>query len=265
MATITLLTDFGLDNWFAGVMKGVIRNINPAAEVIDISHSVKNFSVHAGAFVLKNSFQFFPKETVHVVVVDPGVGSARHAIMVETERYFFIAPDNGVLSYALDSENVRRFICLDNDKFFIRPVSSTFHGRDIFAPVAAHLSAGVDPAEFGSEIDQITRLPKSEPRPLTTKELLGCVIYVDNFGNLITNISRSNLEEAPAKFKTGFIRISIRDKEIRKISSSYAEGVEGELIAVIGSSDYLEIAINKGNAAEELNIREGDEFILKAV
>ena len=265
MTAITLLTDFGLDNWFVGAMKGVIRNINPTVEIIDISHSVKNFNVHAGAFVLKNSCRFFPEGTIHVAVVDPGVGSERAAVMVETENYFFIAPDNGVLSYALDTENVRRFIRLENEKFFLSTISSTFHGRDIFAPVAAHLAAGIDPAEFGPELDKIVRLPKSEPHPLSSKELLGCVICIDNFGNLITNISKSDLEKFPAKSKSGLIRISIRDREIRKISSSYTDGAEGEPIALIGSSDYLEIAVNKGNAAENLDVKEGTELILKVV
>jgi len=263
MALITLITDFGLDNWFVGAMKGVIRTICPTADIIDISHGIKRFNVHAGAFALKNSYSYFPDATIHVVVVDPGVGSARPAIMVQTERFFFIAPDNGVLSYALQEEHIDKIIRLKNRKYFLAPISSTFHGRDIFAPVAAHLASGIAIDEFGPAIEDMKHLTRSVPHPLSANETLGNIIFIDNFGNAVTNISRRYLEQLLPKSKSGSFRIAVRDREITKISSNYSEGSASEPIALIGSSDYLEIAVNQGSASEMLGLKEGTEIIVR--
>ena len=263
MALITLTTDFGLDNWFSGAMKGVIKNICPAVPIVDISHCIRRFNVYAGAFTLKNSYCFFPDRTIHVVVVDPGVGSDRRAILVKTEKYYFIAPDNAVLSYALEQENVEKIISIENEKYFLSPVSSTFHGRDIFAPVAAYLAAGVAIDEFGPEVHEIKQLARSVPHPLSARELLGHILYVDNFGNCITNISRHCFEKLLSESTTGAFKIAVRDREITKISTSYSDGRSDEPVVVVGSSDYLEIALNQGSAAETVGLNEGMEIIIK--
>ena len=263
MALITLTTDFGVENWFSGTMKGVIKNICPTAEIVDISHSIRRFNVYAGAFTLKNAYCFFPEGAIHVVVVDPGVGSDRPAILVKTDKYFFIAPDNGVLSYALQQENVEKIISIENEKFFLSPVSSTFHGRDIFSPVAAYLAAGIAIDELGPEVEQIKHLTRSVPHPLSAREILGHVLYVDNFGNCISNISRSCFEELVSKSTTGSFKIAVRDREITRISSSYSDGRSDEPVVVIGSSGYLEIAVNQGSAAETVGLNEGMEIIIK--
>ncbi len=265
MSIITLLTDFGLNNWFVGTMKGVIKNINPDAEIIDISHNVNNFNVCEAAFTLRNSYIYFPVNTVHTVVVDPGVGSKRNALLVKTEKYFFVAPDNGVLSYCLDCEEIEKIIRIENSKYFLIPESSTFHGRDIFAPVSAYLSSGVDPDEFGPEIKSYKKLKKSVPRKISEREIIGHIIHIDQFGNLITDVPESYLNELFALQKTNYFKILIRDYEIRKIAKNYSEGKGSELIALVGSSGYLEIAVNQGSAKEVLDFTEGGEFIIKVI
>ena len=265
VAIITFLSDFGLDNWFAGTMKGVIKSINSSTEIVDISHDISNFNVNAGAFVLKNSYCYFPQGTIHVAVVDPGVGSERAGLLVETERYFFVAPDNGVLSYTLEQEQIRSIIRLTNSDYFLSSTCNTFHGRDIFAPVAAHLSNGVAPSQFGEVIDKIICLSASEPRKISASEILGHIIYVDRFGNLVSDISRPMLDELLEISKRGRVRIAVRDREISTISLSYSDGRAGEVVALIGSSDYLELAVNQGSAAEILNTETGTELILKVI
>lgn len=188
MKIIALLTDFGYKDNFVGIMKGVILGINPQVNLVDISHGVKPQSIFEAYFLLKNSYKFFPKGTIFVAVVDPGVGSKRKSILIETNDYFFIGPDNGIFSF-LESHEIKNIVHLTNKEYFLKPVSSTFHGRDIFAPAAGFLSKGVSPEELGTLIKSIKRVEIPKPR-IEKDKLVGEIIYIDGFGNLISNISR---------------------------------------------------------------------------
>lgn len=265
MSLITLTTDFGLNNWFVGCMKGVIKNINPDAEVVDITHGVRPHSVSEAAFILRNSYNYFPAGTVHTVVVDPGVGSERHAIVVKSQRYYFVGPDNGVLSYAVDQEQIETIVRIENEDYLLTPISETFHGRDVFAPVSAYLSVGVDPGQFGPRLNEMIRLTPSMPRKIGEREIVGHILYVDTFGNLITDVTGTLLEEFFETSKARRLRILIRDREIGKMSQTYCEGKAGELIALIGSSGHLEISINQGRAGDVLDMKAGGKLILKVV
>ena len=265
MGTITLLTDFGHDNWFVGTMKGVILSISPSAGIVDICHHVPRHSLGEAAFVLRNAAPYFPAGTVHCVVVDPGVGTERAAIIVETDRFRFVAPDNGVVSYALEGQEVKRVVRIEDERYMLTPVSRTFHGRDVFAPVAAHLDAGVEPTEFGPETGSFVKLPRSAPSRLSESEVAGHVLHVDRFGNLITDLHETFLTELMAGARGRYFRLLVRDHEVRRLVGSYAEGRTGELVALVGSSGYLEIAVNQGSACQTVDIQEGGEYILKVL
>jgi S-adenosylmethionine hydrolase len=234
-------------------MKGVIFGINPRATLVDITHNLCSGDIRAGAFALMVSHRFFPKHTVHLAVVDPGVGSARKAIAVQTADYVFVGPDNGVLSWALRHENVRTIRRLENAKFFLQPVSRTFHGRDIFAPVAAQLSKGLSFAKLGSEQSDYVRLPWPEPKR-SHREVTGQVLYIDRFGNAITNLSGESL------FVSGLDdgRVYVKRQVIRGLRKFYQHAREGEPLAIVSSSGFLEIAINGGSAAKTLRLKVGD-------
>ena len=263
---ITLTTDFGRADAYVAAMKGVILGINPDVRLVDISHEIKPQDIAGGAFILSTACEFFPRRTVHLVVVDPGVGTGRKAVVVRTPAADFVAPDNGVLSYILQdyadgaaAGNKQKLhldeievIDINNRRFWRPTVSATFHGRDILAPVAAHLSRGVPPAEFGEAIDTLTVLPLTRPRRQPDGAISGCILHVDNFGNLITNIGRNDL---PVKCTD--ITIEVKKEVIRGLEETYATG-EG-LMALIGSSEYLEIALKEGSAAAYLNAGVGDE------
>jgi S-adenosyl-L-methionine hydrolase (adenosine-forming) len=248
---VTFTTDFGLQDPFAGILHGVVLKIEPAATIVDISHAIASYDVFDGAWTIAQAYRFFPPRSVHVVVVDPGVGSARRPIMVETDDYVFIAPDNGVLSLIEEREprfTVRHIV---SDRYFLHPVSQTFHGRDIFAPVAGWLSKGVAPSEFGPEISDYVRLPLPQVERIAGNSLRGMVLKTDKFGNLITNFTESN---APELFASGVpaVSILISGQTITRLSPSYADGGEDELFAIVGSSGYLEIAARQASAAEKL-------------
>ena len=265
MGVVTLLTDFGHDNWFVGTMKGVIKSISPSADVVDVCHEIVRHSIVEAAFVLRNAAPYFPPGTVHCVVVDPGVGSERAAIVVETDRFRFVAPDNGVIDHAFEGQEVRQVVRIEDERYLLAPVSRTFHGRDVFAPVAAYLDAGVAPAEFGPVVDDYVRLHLSTPTRLGASEALGHILHIDRFGNLITDLRESFLAELVAGSQQQFFRLQVRDHEVRRLVGSYADGRPGELIALVGSSGYLEISINQGSARDALDITEGGEFILKVL
>ncbi len=265
MSIITLTTDFGLDNWLVGTMKGVIKSINPEAEIVDIAHGVRKYSIAEAAFVLRNSYSYFPPGTIHTVVVDPGVGSKRHAIVLKTRRYYFVAPDNGVLSYAVESEEVETVVNIENEEYLLTPISETFHGRDVFAPVSAYLSMGVQAEDFGPSLKEITSLTRSVPRRINDRELVGHVLCVDTFGNLITDVTAKLIEELFNLSKATRFRILIRDREVVRICHTYSDGKENEIISLIGSSGHLEISINQGRAGDVLGMGEGGKFILKVV
>ena len=242
---ITLLTDFGTSDAFAGIMKGVIFGIHPAARVVDLTHAVPPQQVLPAALLLRSAAPFFPPQTIHVVVVDPGVGSGRRALLIETAHGLFIGPDNGVLSLAAPPAGRRGVRHLTNEAFFRHPVSQTFHGRDVFAPVAAHLSRGAAPPDCGPLVDSIIELTVPAVRH-APQRLTGEVIYVDHFGNLVTNIDA----EALATFPVRTLSVTIHNTQVAGPVDAYAVVSPGTPLAIVGSWGVLEIAVRNGSAAD---------------
>jgi hypothetical protein len=259
MTVITLTTDFGLADGYVGTMKGVILGIDPTATIVDISHDIPPQDVREAAYTLYAAYPYFPQGTIHVVVVDPGVGSERRAIALRTPRATFVAPDNGVLSYVIVRERVEEIVNLTNPRYHLSPVSRTFHGRDIFAPAAAHLARGIPLAELGEPLTEIITFPLPRPQVRPDGTIVGQVIHIDRFGNLITSIMSKDLPNRP--LPRGGI-IEIKGQSIRRIANNYAEGTPGELLALIGSSDHLEIAVSGGSAYQVLEAKVGDEVLV---
>jgi S-adenosylmethionine hydrolase len=253
---ITLITDFGDKSGYVGVMKGVILSTNPDCRIVDITHQISPQDREEAAFVLKSAYPFFPPETIHLVVVDPGVGSIRKPILIEAGTHWFVGPDNGVLSFAFLTEECKEVREITNTRYFLPRVSSTFHGRDIFAPVAAHLSLGVPAHALGEELKHCVLLEALEPEILEGV-IKARVVYADHFGNVISNISYTlfNAVVADKPF-----RITIGETVIETISPSYADAREGEIIALFGSSQQLEIAVRNGNCQRTLQIEKGAEI-----
>lgn len=244
---VTLTTDFGLNDHFVGTIKGVILNIAPNADVVDICHSVQPFDILDAALTLAEAYNHFPVRTVHLVVVDPGVGSARRPIIASSDRHNFVAPDNGVLSLMYAREERLSVRHISSQHYFLQPVSNTFHGRDIFGPVAAYLAKGVDHEKFGPEITDFARFNAPKPKAVDAKTIKGVVLKVDRFGNLITNFTP---QDVPAMFEGKKFKLIICKKEITALKSNYAEGAQGEVFAILGSMGYLEIAANRAAAAQ---------------
>jgi S-adenosylmethionine hydrolase len=256
---ITLTSDFGLNDHFVGVMKGVMLDIFPEARFVDITHAVQAFDVLDGALAISQSYSYFPSGAVHLVIVDPGVGTSRRPILVTTERHHFIAPDNGVLSLVYERETRISVRHVTAEHYFLPNRSSTFHGRDIFSPVAANLAKGVLPQNFGDEVSDYVRFAAPRPKPSDERTLRAVVLKVDRFGNLITNITPLD-SPALANSGTANFKITVGGKgQITRIYSSYAEGGPGEAIAVWGSMGFLEIAANRGSAAQLLGAGKGSE------
>lgn len=244
-AVITLLTDFGTQDAYVGILKGVILGIDPQAQVVDLTHGVPPGDVRAAALLLRSAVRFFPREAIHVAVIDPGVGSARRPILIETDSGMLIGPDNGVLTPAATAMHRHALRHIQNRACFLHPVSQTFHGRDIFAPVAAHLSRGVAPAQIGPVLDSIVEL--TFPAPLHEgSRITGEVLYVDRFGNLITNIEAELLARFPAQS----LSVSIGQRHVAGPVSAYAAVAEATPLAIVGSWGVLEIAVRNGSAAE---------------
>ena len=258
---ITLTTDFGLNDHFIGTMKGVILKILPNAEIVDICHSVQAFDILDGALALAQAYSYFPTRTVHLVVVDPGVGSARRPIIASSEEQNFVAPDNGVLSLMYAREERLSVRHITSDHYFLQPVSNTFHGRDIFAPVAAYLAKGVDHEKFGEEITDFVRFNAPKPKAADANTLRGVVLRVDRFGNLITNFAP---QDAPALFQQQppAFKIVVGKREISALRQNYAEGAPGEVFGILGSMGYLEIVANRGSAAQLVGSGKGTEVQL---
>ncbi len=255
---ITLTTDFGLQDHFIGTMKGVILQQVPDAQIVDISHAVQPFDVFDGALTIAQAYSYFPSGTIHVVVVDPGVGTARRPIVVSTEKYRFVAPDNGVLSLIYDREERLRAFHVTAEHYFLQPISNTFHGRDIFAPVSSFLAKGVESSSMGDEITDFVRFSAPKPKAVDTNTLRGVVLKVDRFGNLITNITP---QDVPALFqeKAASFKIVVGKREITEIKASYAEGSPGEVFGILGSMGYLEIAANRGSASKIVEAAKGTD------
>ncbi|MGC8786333.1 MAG: SAM hydrolase/SAM-dependent halogenase family protein [Anaerolineae bacterium] len=256
MGVIALLSDFGTVDGYAGIMHGVILRINPRAVIVDVSHDIPPQDVHTAAFVLSTVYPYFPIDTIYVVVVDPGVGSERRALAVRTPRGIFIAPDNGVLSYVFAREPIDEMVHLTNAQYWLLPLSDTFHGRDLFAPVAAHLSLGVSLNELGPAIQDPVRLPVPKAVAQQDGTIYGQVLHIDRFGNLITNIPHELLQANQAW------RVHIAGYEVIGLSKAYAMAADGELLALIDSSGYLELAVRNGSAAEKLKVNRGAEVVV---
>ena len=247
---ITFITDFGLADPYVAVMKGVILSINPDVRVVDISHQIEAGSILQAASLIRESFPFFPEGTIHLAVIDPGVGGDRRPIAIESGGYFFVGPDNGVFWPAIEDHKEKRIIHLNEKKYFLPHVSHTFHGREIFAPVAAHLSLGVDLEMMGSIITDLIRLDFPMPHK-KGRVLLGQIMRVDNFGNLITNISRKELELFLESGKPVF---EVGNLIIKKLDHIYSDAEQGEPLALINSSGWLEITVNLGRASEYIGV-----------
>ena len=252
---IALLTDFSWHSWYLGVMKGVIKGINPDVRVIDLCHDVSSQDVREGSFILSNSFSYFPRGTIFLCVVDPGVGTKRKNIVVRTEDHYFVAPDNGILSSIFERAKVEKVFQVEPGEYTLAVNGSTFFGRDIFAPIAAHLSRGVKPAEMGEELESVLIVPASKPSLNKRGEVMGRAVYVDAFGNIITNIEEEYLRSVhPEGLEQ--VRVSLAGRTIKGVGRYYAQGEEGMLIALINSWGYLEIAVNKGSAWRKLVLKE---------
>lgn len=251
---ITLTTDFGHKDPFVGIMKGVIFSINPEARVIDLSHGIPSQDVTAAALVLRYSVPFFPEGTIHVAVVDPGVGSKRRPLLIEADGAFFIGPDNGIFSLALEGKKPGQIFELSNATYHLRPTSATFHGRDIFAPIAGYLSLGIQPQDFGNRVESAEQL--SWPQVTKAKGVIqGEVVYIDGFGNLITNIRERDLKELAAEKLT----VSLGSLTIRGLTSSYSGGGERDYVALINSWNLLEVSLFKRDAHLQSGIKIGDK------
>ncbi len=281
--TITLTTDFGLSDPWVGAMKGVILSINPDVSVVDISHGINPQNISEAGFVLSLACPYFDEGTVHVAVVDPGVGGKRRAILIETYRYFFIGPDNGIFSFVLDGRNsgelgeVRRVIELENKEFYRKgqkgTTSSTFHGRDIFAPVAAHVALGVDPAQMGCVINNPIILDTPQPT-VTDDTLTGIVLYIDSFGNLITNISEALLDDLMNNAALGknLPEFKVKGVVTRGLRRNYIQdetrdrGEDGSVpFALVGSGGNIEFALYRASAEKLLNARVGIKVTVRAI
>jgi S-adenosyl-L-methionine hydrolase (adenosine-forming) len=257
---ITLTTDYGTNDHLVGAMKGAILRINPDIQIIDICHHVLACDILDGALTIGMAAKYFPPKTIHVVVVDPGVGTARRPIMVSGDQHFFVAPDNGVLSMIYDTQESFSVRHITSDHYFLRPMSNTFHGRDVFAPVAAWLAKNLQPASFGEEISDPVRFTLPKPRTGEGK-VKGVVLKVDNFGNLVTNIPPELIPQA--FIPDGKFRITVAGKEVPKVMLTYGEGGPGEPFGVLGSAGLLEISVNRGSAARVLGANRGAEVVVE--
>ncbi|MEP6902072.1 MAG: SAM-dependent chlorinase/fluorinase [Actinomycetota bacterium] len=276
--TIVLLTDFGTKDYFVGAMKGAILRVNENAQIVDITHEIKPQNIKSASFTLRACYKDFPAKTIFVAVIDPGVGSERRAILVETDDYFFVAPDNGLLSFVFNEDgdgavkervetanetrsltapfpHIRVFE-LTNKQFFAKKISATFHGRDIFAPVAAHLSNGVNPNEFGREISDFVCREEIKPRKINNNEIEAEIVGIDRFGNLITNLKR---EDLPEKFA-----LEIGGKQIDKLQKYFAEAKKGEVFMIFGSAEFLEVVAFQSSAENLLKAQTGQKIKVKS-
>jgi S-adenosylmethionine hydrolase len=248
---ITLTTDFGLNDPYTAQMKGVIYTLNPNAKIIDITHGVDKFNIRMGAFMLASAAPYFPAGTIHVAIVDPGVGTKRRAIVIQTQQAFFVGPDNGNLMLAAQQQGIKHVYELTNTKFRLPKVSNTFHGRDIFAPAAAHIDNGISVAEFGSEITH-PLTPKFASIQNLNGTITGQILYIDSFGNAITNIPSESIQTQTATvgLSQGLLKLALRE--------TYAQTNPNEAVALVGSHGFLELALNQASFAKKYLVRIGD-------
>ena len=264
MSIITLTTDFGTSDGYVGTMKGVILSIAPDAKLVDISHEIEAQHIRQAAYVLHSAASYFPRGTIHLAVVDPGVGSARRALAVRTSHEFLVGPDNGLFTLFLADEPDAECHMITNTQYLLPRISSTFHGRDVFAPAAAHLANGVDLADLGPRIGDPVTFPVPQPEQQADGSWRGCVLYADHFGNLITSVTEELLQQLLGGGRHS-VEIVIGQQCISGIRRTFAEGAPGELVALFGSSGRLEIAVTNGNAARALNVGSDSPIILRRV
>jgi S-adenosyl-L-methionine hydrolase (adenosine-forming) len=257
---ITLTTDYGIADHLVGTMKGVILGIAPDAQIVDITHGVTPFDVLEGALAIGEACRFYPPHTIHVVVVDPGVGTARRPILVSAGEQYFVAPDNGVLSVVISREPRASVRHITADHYFLKPVSRTFHGRDIFSPVAAWLARTGNPADFGEEISDCFQLPVPKPSRHGSS-IKGTILRADHYGNLMTNLAPDDAPEIVASGAA--FRITLGSGKVTRKVLTFSDGEENEPVLLVGSSGYLEIVTNRGSAAKILQVQPGAEFVLE--
>ena len=259
ISLITLLTDFGERDYFVASMKGVILNINPQARIVDLAHQVGPQQVEEAAYLLKSCYRYFPDGTVHVVVVDPGVGSARRPLLVTSSRYYFVAPDNGVLTDIFQEELSVEVREIENKQYRLDAEGATFDGRDLFAPAAAWLTRGQPPGSYGRLIRDYVRLPRQEPA-WEGQALVGRIVYVDHFGNLISNVTPLHLKEVQGRSRRSGVTIRVGGTVIEGLTHHYAEGSPNAPHALINSNGQLEIFVKEGSAAERLKLGRGERI-----
>jgi len=261
MPTITLLSDFGLKDSYVAQMKAVILSICPVATIVDISHQVERHNLRMGAFILASATPYFADRAIHVAVVDPGVGGRRRPILIETNRSIYVGPDNGLMLLAAKSDQIRKVYHIVESRFMAEPVSITFHGRDIFAPVAAHIANGVEPSRIGRTITDFVVPDYSEAR--IEQGAVDCeVVHIDGFGNVVTNFHSRDLSKTVMRYGSMF-KLKHKGKSVKlKLCRTYSEVQVGSLLGLIGSHGFLEVAVNQGSAAERLDLTQGSKLRL---
>ena len=256
---ITLTTDYGTNDHLVGTLKGVILKINPEANIVDITHNVTPYDLLDGALAIGSAYSYFPPRTIHVVVVDPGVGTTRRPLLVSGETQYFVAPDNGVLSLVYEREESLVIRHANVEHYYLQPISKTFHGRDIFAPIAAWLSKGSQAAAMGDEITDHKKFAMPKPKP-AEGALKGVVLRVDSFGNLVTNFRSEDLPVAA--LESGNVQFQIGAQTVTRLVDTFAQGNPGETFAYIGSNGFVEFGVNRGSAAKTLNAGRGVAVML---
>lgn len=267
MTIITLCTDFGTRDEYVGVLKGVILSVNPTATIVDLSHGIPPQDIVVAAYMLRTSFVYFPEGSVHAVIIDPGVGTARAIVAARFQGHTFLAPDNGLLPLMWSGVAPAEVVQVDNQDLFRQPVSQTFHGRDIFAPVAAHLAKGTELKAVGHAIapSRLQCINHGIPHFDPAVGITGYIVGIDRFGNLITNIGPSLLDRLAFDAKAGAVETQIGEHRIFGLANHYADGASGQPVVLIGSRGCLEIAVNCGSAAETLRASRGDKVCVKRV
>ena len=255
---VTLTTDFGHSDHYVGVMKGVILNVNPEVKLIDLCNDIRPYDVLEGAFAIAQAYRYFPPRTIHLVLVDPGVGSSRRPLLVTAGNHYFVAPDNGVLSLLYAREEDATVYHITASHYFLEPVSNTFHGRDVFAPVVGWLSRNVEPSKFGDPITDFARFSAPQPKKVNERLLKGVVLRVDRFGTLLTNLTPADLPQLSGENPPSF-KILAGKSEVTKLSAAYSDGAPGEVFVIWGSFGYLEIAANRASASQSLGVGKGAE------
>lgn len=259
MKLVSLTTDFGLKDPYVAQLKAVLLTVCPDAVIVDVTHEIEKYNVPMGGIILASTARFFPEGSIHVGVVDPGVGGPRRPIIMETERSIFVGPDNGILSMAAEQEGVKHVFEITEKKYMRREVSRTFHGRDVFAPVAGHLANGVKPMSVGKEVKHYTSL--QIPRPTVKRGLIRAqVLYVDSFGNVITNVKNTDLKYAGLRVNDE-VKVKIKSKTVKaSCKETYWEAEPGKPVLVLGSQGFMEIALREGSAAKLLKMSSGEKL-----